>query len=173
MGEEVVTAEGTSSLRECSSCCCTRLQPRSCPPSPHCIADDPLSPGDTLYSDCVPLPLFARPSVNLFVQSLGKLLVCQEAPINPDQLYLSDGWRKASAALAQNPKERKQAIFNDCIYCSLHCSPSVGNFLLLSLHSSSTCLSVSQMFFLDAPFTLLCFQQLPTLYVFVLFLLLK
>lgn len=74
--------------------------------------------------------------------------------------------------MVQDSKERKQVILSYCIYRSSYCSFGVGDFLLLSLRFLHR-LSVSQMFFLDAPFTLLCFQQLQTLYVHALFLLLK
>lgn len=161
--------EGPGNLQEHSLLAAFTLQPWPCPQGPGCTADDPLFPRDTSYPDCIPFPLFARPSVSLYISVQPWQAPCARGS---DQLYLSDGCRKASAILAQNPRERKQAIFNDCIHGSLHCSCSIGSFLPLSLHSSSTCLSGSQMLFLDAPFTLLYFQQL-TLYVLALYLLLK
>lgn len=62
----------------------------------------------------------------------------QETLISTDQLGLGAGWRAGSAVLAQNLEEGKRVIFNYCIHCSVYCSFRGGDFLPLSLPSSST-----------------------------------
>lgn len=97
--------------------------------------------------------------------------MCQAA-----QALASCVWGAAAGGFCppgRRTEERKAGYFK-FLRALLFPLLSAGDFLLLSLPVPPLPEGFPNVFFfLDAPFTLLCFQQLPTLYVHALFLLLK